>query len=624
MKRELWKRLRSLLRNPERQALQARFKEELHSQAYGIHWPGGFLGTVAWLGFALDTDRRLHPDFPELLYFRLGLSLLGLLLLGSCLIDLWLGRNVLRGKGLGWLYLIVGYTILSVSFFTGRIADDPNYVSGMQIAVLLIIFLPFPRRVTYSLIGLSIVLFLISISYFKPDLSSFDAQYSMQNLAIAYGLALVMGFILDRYRFSIFSNHNQVLLKSAELQEQIHTVNKLKEQQDGDYFLTANLIKPLIRNNVQGGALNIEFYLDQHKKFHFRHWSSEIGGDYLYADKLELADGPAICFINGDAMGKSIQGAGGALVLGTAFRSLITRTQMQSEAPYPEQWLKSAFIELQNVFVTFDGTMLISAFLGLIHEESGLLYFINAEHPRPVIWRESSASFLQERTLFRKIGILAAEEQLTIDTYLLKSDDVLLLGSDGRDDIDLGGGPGGGRKINEREELFLQSVTASRADLVELVKELQRQGRLIDDLSLMRLGYREDAPAAADGKPRRKKLEGELIAARQLKDWPVALERAKKLSELHPENANYLLHVLKLARRDYLSTLRSDTLKLAIDYGERLRLRNRRDARALLYLADTYRMQGQAGRARKILSEAEDAGADQQALERLKRLLLSA
>ncbi|MBE7437327.1 MAG: serine/threonine-protein phosphatase [Spirochaetales bacterium] len=621
MKRSLWQRVLLLFQSPDRRALKAEFKEDLHNQAYVIHWPGGLLATVAWLGFALDTDRRLHPEFPELIYFRLGLTALGLLLTVSCLFDLLRGKNVLRGRGLGWMYVLVGYTIFSVSYFTGRIADDPNYVSGMQIAVLLIIFLPFPRRITYSMIGLSILIFVSSLSYWQPDLSSFQAQYSMQNLAIAYGLAMVMGFILDRYRFSIFSNHNQVLLKSSQLQEQIHTVNKLKEQQDGDYFLTANLIKPLIRNNVQESPVSIEFYLDQHKKFHFRHWSSQIGGDYLYADRILLADGPSICFINGDAMGKSIQGAGGALVLGTVFRSLVTRTQMQADLPYPEQWLKNAFIELQNVFVTFDGLMLISAIIGLLHEKSGLLYYINAEHPRPVLWRDNRAVFLQEKTLFRKIGILSADEHIAIDTLLLQRDDVVLLGSDGRDDLDLGRGSEGKRQINEEEELFLESVYGTRADLSDLVKELRRQGELIDDLSLMRIGYKEDAPAQNDGGQIRETLERELVQARQAKDWSGALDRACRLSELYPDQEAYLLTVLRLARREYVARRLPEKLKLAIDFGERLRLRNRRNAAALLYLADSYRMQGQQERSQKILKEAQDAGADEQAVQRVRSLL---
>ncbi len=47
-------------------------------------------------------------------------------------------------------------------------------------------------------------------------------------------------------------------------------------------------------------------------------------------------------FINGDAMGKSIQGAGGAIVLGVVFKSVVARTRIVKEAKnkHPEQHWK--------------------------------------------------------------------------------------------------------------------------------------------------------------------------------------------------------------------------------------------------------------------------------------------
>jgi hypothetical protein len=72
-------------------------------------------------------------------------------------------------------------------------------------------------------------------------------------------------------------------------------------------------------------------------------------------------------------MGKSIQGAGGVLVLGTVFKSIIQRTISTAAGKnvYPERWLKNAFIEMHKAFESFDGSMLMSTVFGLIDEVTG-------------------------------------------------------------------------------------------------------------------------------------------------------------------------------------------------------------------------------------------------------------
>ena len=73
-------------------------------------------------------------------------------------------------------------------------------------------------------------------------------------------------------------------------------------------------------------------------------------------------------YLNADAMGKSMQGAGGVLVLGAVFQSIIQRTNNivgQNEVS-PEVWIKNAFKELHKIFESFEGSMLISLIFGLI------------------------------------------------------------------------------------------------------------------------------------------------------------------------------------------------------------------------------------------------------------------
>jgi tetratricopeptide (TPR) repeat protein len=72
----------------------------------------------------------------------------------------------------------------------------------------------------------------------------------------------------------------------------------------------------------------------------------------------------------------------------------------------------------------------------------------------------------------------------------LQEGDVVLIGSDGRDDINLT--PKSEKdSINEDMNLFLQVVERNKGNLELIVEDLMKMGELTDDLSILRLGYGE-------------------------------------------------------------------------------------------------------------------------------------
>jgi hypothetical protein len=141
----------------------------------------------------------------------------------------------------------------------------------------------------------------------------------------------------------------------TELGETLNKIKELKEIQDGDYFLTSLLLDPLNYNRAILDNITIEFVIKEKKEFEFRHWKKEIGGDICLSNNILLKGKLYGVFINADAMGKSIQGAGGALVLGAVFQSIINRTRFPSieqDLP-PDTWLLNTHNELQKVFESF-------------------------------------------------------------------------------------------------------------------------------------------------------------------------------------------------------------------------------------------------------------------------------
>ncbi len=120
---------------------------------------------------------------------------------------------------------------------------------------------------------------------------------------------------------------SKVIERTREVTEKMEQIHSLNIQQTGDYFLTSLIQQPLTRNDNTSNLVKTEFFIEQKKKFEFQKRNSDLGGDICITNLLEFPtrSGKYIFFFNGDAMGKSMQGAGGAIVAGTVMNSILTR-----------------------------------------------------------------------------------------------------------------------------------------------------------------------------------------------------------------------------------------------------------------------------------------------------------
>lgn len=280
--------------------------------------------------------------------------------------------------------------------------------------------------------------------------------------------------------------------RTAELNKTLEQVHALKIQQDGDYFLTSLLAKPLFFNANKSRSVKTEFLLRQKKQFEFRNKHSELGGDICITGNLRFSSHPErryVVSLNGDAMGKSMQGAGGSLVMGVVMNSIMARSAKNNKilTITPEQWLKEVYDEVHAVFLAFNGSMVISVVMSIVDEETGEMWYFNAEHPFQILYRNGKASFIEEDLQLRKVG-LESEIPFKVRKFQLQPNDVVIMASDGRDDIDLTPDQPV-RTINEDEFEILKRVEEADGDLNSLLERLLAQGDLTDDLSFLRLQY---------------------------------------------------------------------------------------------------------------------------------------
>jgi len=435
--------------------------------------------------------------------------------------------------------------------------------------------------------------------------------------------------------------------RTSELKQTLTEVQSLKTQQDGDYFLTSLLIKPLSSNHVDLQNVRVEFFSKQKKTFSFRKYKEEIGGDINMASNIRLRGRKFAAFLNADAMGKSMQGAGGALVIGSVFESILERTKVSREAQnyFPERWLKNTFIELHKVFESFNGSMLISLVMGLVDEATGIVYFINAEHPFSILYRDGKASFIEDEMLFRKLGTSGVQGVISIRTFELQPNDALIIGSDGRDDIVLGLHPDGTRNINEDETMFLGVLEKADGDLETAYNELLNIGELSDDLSLLKISWNPSGKDYTYEIPQEAKVfysRGKDAWKRnQLNDAIEELEKAvesaerepallKKLSLMYlkarnfPRSKDLLLEYIDKVPQDtesiYLASYASrkaGDYGISIDLGERVRLRLPFYGENLLNLAKSHILLKNMDRAHSLLLEAQEILKENQGIAKL-------
>ncbi|MEQ9364736.1 MAG: SpoIIE family protein phosphatase [Leptospirales bacterium] len=448
---------------------------------------------------------------------------------------------------------------------------------------------------------------------------------------------------------------NRTLLRkvealSREMEEQVLQTSKMKFEQDGDYFLTAQLIKPLARSSVRSDRVSVDMFVRQKKQFRFKKWDEQLGGDLCVAHTLQLRGRPCTVFLNADAMGKSMQGAGGVLVLGSLFEANIERSKLSLDVQNqsPELWIKHSFVELQRVFETFESTMFISLVLGVVDDQTGTLYYVNAEHPGMVLYRDGKAVFLETDMPLQKIGFPEVNHRsVKIQVFPMKAGDVIFSGSDGRDDLHIGIGADGERIINDNDDLILNMIELGGGNLKRLVETIDRIGQITDDLSLIRVGYL-DGPTAGSGSENQSTESGsqeslqaknaarallqEAQSAADQKDYPRAVEALERARKTDPAQKQILKHLARVCTKanqwdraadlaeEYVKDcphdteflfsgakmmLRAGRLEPAEDLCERYRLRIPESTKNLKLLSQILYKTGKEGRAYVMEKEAE-------------------
>ena len=414
---------------------------------------------LLWL-YLVEKHYKIYARYPRFWYF-------------NSFIDIFTLSVFVYLTGTTHSFVIVGYIVI-----TTLSSIDLNVKRGR--------FAAFGSSIFYIVIVL--LVYTEKLSYINILTNNNSEKVTLFAVIISIVLLLVANVVVNLVVFKIYSQLNET---NIEVNKKYEEIKQLKFQQDGDYYLTSLLIEPLFESFEFKDKILIETYISQYKKFTFRNENREIGGDIVLHDNIIIENQEYTVFINADAMGKSIQGAGGALVFGVVIKTVLSRTKCEIRFLKPENWILETYNELQKIFESFDGLMLVSAILGLIEKSSGMVYFLNLDHPDLILYRDKKANFIKPVSHCSKIGMPYAHLPQSVDTFMLEDGDILILGSDGKDDLKKAS-ENAHDMYNYDENLFLKIVESHDANVKEIVQNLSRYGMIIDDISLLKIVYQDN------------------------------------------------------------------------------------------------------------------------------------
>lgn len=547
--------------------------------------------------------------------------------------------------------IVLGYMLYGIKIGLVKL-DDP----GLHLMIMSILF-PIPVIIVGYVVAKTFRNGIMGINEHlnqlgKGNFSIVSMPTSSDDFGLqAYNLNEIIKQLNSLYREISDLNINlerKVEDRTIELNSSLTKVESLKVQQDGDYYLTSLLLRPLGQNLAASDNFHFTFFVKQKKTFEFRGKENEIGGDICVSHSIELKGKIFHAFLNGDAMGKSIQGAGGSLILGSVFQSIVERTQLSPtmSEQSPENWLKQAFIEMHRVFESFSGSMLVSIVVGLVDESNGFVYYINAEHPPTILFRDDRADYIEGEPLFRKLGTLQINTGVFIQTFQMLPGDILLVGSDGRDDLritddsDILG-------MNSNPLRILKIVEETKCDLPLIYKKLLTHGEVTDDLSLLKIEYTKEIPIDiknADLFEIQRKMET-LIQEKKaeeaiqflitkIQEFPEEFTLLKLLSLAYYRFDNIQMATITGASYidffpgdiDFLHKLatfykQTGDFENALEISERVRMRDPQFVKNLLTLADIYSLLHNYKRSEELIQYTLKLEPDHSGIQQLKELI---
>ena len=362
------------------------------------------------------------------------------------------------------------------------------------IVSLLILYFHINKNSLIQLVFITILLLsttiFIDIFSFRNNLTNRSIfMFSFLIFISIMHISLIERYIIITKKWKLISGdlENIVISRTNKLNESLLNIIKIKTSQEADYFLFYQILNS-INSEFNNKSSNIEIYEKPYHVFEYRGEKKLIGGDICITDLVSISGKEFIFIINGDAMGKSLWGAIGALIIGIVVKSYLKENKISNNIS-PELWIYGLFLKLHDSFICFKETMFASSCISLLDNNDGFYYQVSSEHPKTILLNSDRANFLNNSVDTCKLGINGIQSQFKIFTRELSAGDIIIIGSDGKDEIIMRD-ENNEEFYNLDENIFLNIVSEAKGNLNEIIFLLNKKGKIRDDLSIIKLEYK--------------------------------------------------------------------------------------------------------------------------------------
>ena len=211
---------------PEDRRYPDTFEEEMEYQSLRILPVFSCFCLFVWIPY-IFLDQRNFPDRPEMIYPRLGLSVIGMLGLVA-----YAFRPRIKYWGMASVTMIGMYLVMAATTLTLQSDANPAYIGGLILCVIIVSLLsPVPFMVTAGAGTICSIYFLVGLVLSDVRFTTNTQRYSASDLATAIVLAFAFSFILNRTRREAYtrarriSEQNQII-REKELEARRSSVAK--------------------------------------------------------------------------------------------------------------------------------------------------------------------------------------------------------------------------------------------------------------------------------------------------------------------------------------------------------------------------------------------------------------
>lgn len=209
------------------------FQKELNRQCGFMVVPTSIVAVLSWLPY-ISLDQRLFPHIPQILFFRLGFSLVGLLSLFLHYTPYFKKRSYLL------IFFIICYLELATGAILGLVAADSAYMGGYAMLVMVLPMMPFKKVHSLLLLAASLLLFVIIGIGSNMTFQLGTNLYGLYNLVGASAVSIIAIFVLDNFRKVNFEKNQLIYITNMKLKvatmeifqinEELKKANRLKSK----------------------------------------------------------------------------------------------------------------------------------------------------------------------------------------------------------------------------------------------------------------------------------------------------------------------------------------------------------------------------------------------------------